>query len=78
LTARHIEPIHASPSANSTSVPLMRGPPSRRRVASVLWVKASKNERARAASSGACASTSLQLATPRFYRIAAAATAACP
>src|SRR4051794_4430928 len=63
LTACHIDPSHASPSANSTSVPLMRGEPSRRSVASVLWVKASKNVRASALSSGACPSTSRQLGT---------------
>jgi hypothetical protein len=53
LTARDIEPIHASPSENSTSMPLIRGDPSRRSVAIVLCVKASKNDRASAASSGA-------------------------
>jgi hypothetical protein len=54
-------PNHIPPSENWISVPLMRGDPSRRRVASVLCLKASNISRARAASSGTSASTSLQL-----------------
>ena len=34
---RHMLPSHSSPSAKSTSVPLMRGEPSRLSVARVLW-----------------------------------------
>ena len=82
LTARDIDPMNRSPSANSTSVPLIRGDPSRRSVAIVLCVKPSNSDRARAASSGSCASTSLHLAMGHVYRsapaAAPAATAAWP
>ena len=37
-----IEPNHRSPSAKYDSVPLMRGEPSARSVASVLWTRVSK------------------------------------
>jgi hypothetical protein len=67
LTAFHMLPNHISPSTNSTSVPLIRGDPSRRRVAIVLCLKASKISRARAASAGASASTCFQVATPQEY-----------
>jgi hypothetical protein len=71
-----------SPPENSTSVPLIRGDPSRRSVAIVLCVKPSNSDRARAVSSGASASTSPQLAMGRVYRSAPApahaATAAWP
>jgi hypothetical protein len=59
-----IIPSHSSPSVKVASIPLRRGDPSRRRVASTLCLWASRVFRARAASSGAAASTSLQLAMP--------------
>src|SRR5919199_360519 len=58
---RHMLPSHNSPSAKFTSVPLTRGEPSRRSVARVLWTWASRKRRAKAVSSGASASTALQL-----------------
>ena len=61
LTAFHMLPNQISPSAKMISLPLMRGDPSRRRVASVLCLLASNSRRARAASSGASASTWCQL-----------------
>ena len=42
LTAPHMLPSQMSPSMNSISMPLMRGEPSRRRVAIVLWTNRSK------------------------------------
>jgi hypothetical protein len=53
----------SAPSLKSASMPLIQGEPSRRTVATVLCLFASKIERARAASSGASASSSRQLAT---------------
>ena len=52
------------PLANSTSVPLIRGEPSRRSVAMVRCLRDFINDRTRAANSGAAASNSVQLATP--------------
>src|SRR5216684_3934747 len=64
LTARGIDPICSCPSANSTSVPLMRGEPSWRRVAMVRCLRDAISERTRDANWGAAASNSAQLATP--------------
>lgn len=50
FVAFHMLPNHSPSGAKVTSVPLMRGEPSRRSVARVLWTFASKNSRARAAS----------------------------
>ena len=61
MRASHIEPIHSSPSTIRDSVPEMRGEPSPRTVARVLWVWASRRSRTLAASSGAAASNSDQL-----------------
>src|SRR5262245_5853037 len=61
LTPCHIEPISSSPSSNLLSMPEMRGEPSRRTVAIVLCVCASRRSRTRAASSGAATSNSDQL-----------------
>src|SRR6266511_452029 len=58
----YIPPSHRSPSANDASVPLIRGEPSLRKVAMVLWRWASNNARALPASSGAAAVTSSQVA----------------
>src|SRR4029450_13460053 len=62
-----IMPSHSSPSAKVASIPLIRGDPSRRRVASSLCLWASKAARAQPASSGAAASISFQLAIGRVY-----------
>ena len=64
MRACHIEPIRSSPSSNLVSMPEMRGEPSRRIVAMVLWVCASSRSRTFAASSGAAASKSDQLGMP--------------
>src|SRR5713101_15925 len=64
LTARGIDPICSCPSANSTSVPLIRGEPSWRRVAMVRCLRDAISERTRDANWGAAASNSAQLATP--------------
>ena len=58
LRAPHIEPNHSSPSTKSASVPLIRGEPSRRRVAIVLWTPASKRRLTASASSGSAAAKS--------------------
>jgi hypothetical protein len=63
FTARGIDPIRSWPSANSTSVPLIRGEPSRRSVAIVRCLREDIDDRTRAAKSGAAASNSDQLAT---------------
>ena len=60
-------PSHSSPSVKLASIPLIRGDPSRRSVASSLCLWASKVARALAASSGAAASISLQLAMGGVY-----------
>ncbi len=60
-------PSHSSPSVTVASMPLIRGEPSRRRVARTLCLWASKAALARPASSGAAASISLQLAMARVY-----------
>ena len=58
---RHADPNHSSPSMKLHSVPLMRGEPSLAQRGKRLVLAARReNSRARAASSGACASTSLQ------------------
>src|SRR5215211_5218177 len=57
-----IMPSHSSPSAKVASIPLIRGDPSRRRVASSLCLWASKAALARPANWGAAASISFQLA----------------
>ena len=57
-----IMPSHSSPSVKLASIPLIRGEPSRRRVARTLCLWASKAALALAASSGADASISPQLA----------------
>jgi hypothetical protein len=57
-----IEPKVTSPSVNSASTPLIRGPPSARRVAIVLCLPFSKIARTPAANPGAEACTSAQLA----------------
>jgi hypothetical protein len=54
-------PIHRSPSAQAASVPEIRGEPSARSVAIVLWVWASSRSRTSRARSGAAASNSDQL-----------------
>ena len=64
----HIEPISSSPSSNLVSMPEIRGEPSRRIVAMVLWVCASRRSRTRAASSGAAASNSDQLGMRARWR----------
>ena len=74
LRACHIEPISSSPSSNRVSMPEMRGEPSRRTVAMVLWVCASRRSRTRAASSGAAASNSDQLGMPASCRTDGAAS----
>jgi hypothetical protein len=61
LTECLMLPSQSSPLAKRILVPLMRGEPSRRSVAMVLWAWASKKLRARATSSGASASRELQL-----------------
>ena len=66
LTARHMLPKPELPVGEVISMPLIRGEPSRRSVASVLCLLASKSSRARAASSGASASISCQLAMGRM------------
>lgn len=67
LTACHMLPNQRSPSTNRHSVPLIRGEPSRLNVASVLWRPASKNSRARLASSGTSSSKSLHFARVAGY-----------
>src|SRR5262245_3123354 len=57
-----IIPSHTSPSRNVGSMPLMRGAPSARRVASIPRPVASKRARAKPAVSGAAASISSQVA----------------
>src|SRR6201992_591492 len=64
-----IEPNQRSRSMNFASMPLIRGEPSARSVASVLCTWASSNPRARRARSGATLSISAQLATaPTLHR----------
>src|SRR5512132_3866047 len=62
-----IMPSHSWPSAKVVSIPLIRGDPSRRRVASSLCLWASKTAVTRPASSGAATSNSFQLAMGRVY-----------
>src|SRR5437879_8736531 len=52
FTARGIEPMRSSPSANSTSVPLIRGEPSRRSVPMVRCLREVISVRTRRANSG--------------------------
>src|SRR4030081_1404987 len=56
LTAPGIDPIHTCPSENSTSVPLIRGEPSLRSVASVRCLRDAIKARTRDAKSGSAAS----------------------
>src|SRR5206468_5487413 len=58
FTARGIDPIRSSSPANCTSVPLIRGDPSRRRVAMVRCLRVDNNRRTRAANFGSAASNS--------------------
>ena len=53
---------HGSPATKSISMPLIRGDPSRRRVARYLCLRASKAARTRAAKSGSCDTTSAKVA----------------
>ena len=52
MTAPGIEPMRSAPSANSISMPLMRGEPSRRREAMVRCLRDARSARMRAANSG--------------------------
>src|SRR5438270_2031863 len=63
LTAPRIDPIRNCPSTNSTSVPLIRGEPSRRRVAMVRCLRETIRARTRGANSGSAASNSAHDAT---------------
>jgi hypothetical protein len=69
-------PSHSSPSAKITSLPLIRGEPSLRSVASVLWTNASRNSCASAVSAGASASIALQDATRAAYALSGRASMA--
>jgi len=62
LRAPVIDPNVRSPSANSHSMPEMRGDPSARNVAMVLCRPASNSARTRAANSGSAASIAPQRA----------------
>ena len=63
MTALDIDPISNTPSANLTSVPLIRGDPSRRSVAIVRCLRDTMSARTRDANSGSDAWNSAQLAT---------------
>jgi hypothetical protein len=63
LRAPGIDPNLSSPSANSHSMPEIRGEPSARNVAMVLCLPASKSRRTPAANSGSARSTSFHAAT---------------
>ena len=65
FSAFDIDPIHRSPSSKTASVPEIRGEPSRRSVAIVLWPCASSRSRTRAASSGASPSNFAQVGMSR-------------
>src|SRR5882724_10490444 len=63
LRAPVIEPKRRSPSVNSHSIPEMRGEPSARPVAIVLWRPASNNVRTRLANSGSACSMAFHAGT---------------
>jgi len=63
LCAPRIEPKRNSPSVNSHSMPEMRGEPSARSVAIVLWRPASNSRRTRSAKSGSACSIALHPGT---------------
>ena len=80
LRAPGMEPNLSSPSANSHSMPEIRGEPSARNVAIVLCLPAAKSRRTRAANSGSACSTSCHatMATVCGQPLPAAAPGAAP